>query len=95
MRRAARTDDNQTAIVLALRKAGCKVHVTSGLGGGFPDVVARHPRVGVRLLEIKDGSRPPCERRLTPAEERFAAAWSSVWRKVESEREALAAMGLV
>lgn len=95
MRRASRTDENQTAIVRTLRAAGVIVEVTSGLGDGFVDLVCWHPRVGVKLIEIKDGSRKPSERRLTKAEEEFALRWrnTDAWRLVESEREALAAMG--
>jgi len=72
MRRAARTDGNQKKIVSALRAAGERVHVTSGLGGGFPDLVTWSRRAGLKLLEVKDGDKPPSGRKLTPAEALFA-----------------------
>lgn len=91
--KAARTDSNQAEIVAALRRAGASVAITSSLGGGFPDLVA-----GLNgktyLLEVKDGTKPPSKRRLTPAESRFHASWLGHVCVVETEDEALAAVGL-
>ena len=74
MRRAARTDANQAAIVQALRQAGCTVIDLSAVGGGVPDLL-----VGVAgqtvLIECKDGSKPPSARRLTPDQQAWHAAW--------------------
>ena len=39
MRRAARIDDNQIAIVKALRKAGCSVLSLAAVGNGCPDLL--------------------------------------------------------
>ena len=94
MRRAARTDANQKAIVAALRKAGFSVAITSQLGNGFPDLVVsgRHWARGgtwTMLMEVKDGSKAPSERRLTAAEMRFAADWQGEYTIVESPEEAL------
>lgn len=93
MRRAARTDANHAAIRDALRKAGASVADTSAVGSGFPDLV-----VGLRgrnlLVEVKDGSRKPSERALTPAQAEFAQAWRGQWAKVESVDQALALIGL-
>lgn len=75
MRRAARVDANQNEIVQALRDVGASVAVTSMIGEGFPDLV-----VGFRgrnyLFEIKDGSKPPSKRKLTPDEQE----WHDLWR---------------
>ena len=75
MRRAARVDANQVAIVKALRDIGASVCVTSSLGKGFPDIV-----VGLRgknyLLEIKDPGKPPSAQKLTDLE----ASWHERWR---------------
>lgn len=99
MRRAARTDANHREIVQALRTAGCVVHDTSSVGGGFPDLVVGKPAhaivtpFGIKvvwLMEVKDGSRPPSARKLTPDQERFAAEWSGAWVCVTSVDEALA-----
>ena len=97
MRRAARTDDNQPAIVKALRRAGVRVHITSGLGGGFPDIVASRMAEGSPLvmLEIKDGAKPPSARKLTEAEAEFHRTWEDHVAVVCSPEEALAAVGVV
>jgi hypothetical protein len=57
MRRAARTDSNQTEIVATLRSLGCSVQMLHAVGAGCPDLL-----IGIDgqnlLLEIKDGSKP-------------------------------------
>lgn len=67
-RYAARRDTNHEAVVKALRDIGVGVLDTGSAGGGMPDLVTFW-RGHVRLVEVKDGQRPPCERRLTPAQE--------------------------
>ena len=82
-RRAARVDSNQTEIVKAFRRLGASVAHTHTLGNGFPDVV-----VGVRgvnyLVEIKDGSKPPSQRKLTQDEQEFRGAWRGQYVVIES-----------
>lgn len=74
MRRAAKVDANQRELVSALRALGCSVQPLHAVGGGVPDLL-----VGVRgenfLIEVKDGSKPPSERRLTPAQTEWHASW--------------------
>ena len=89
MRRARRTDANQSAIVKSLRAAGCVVEVTSDVGRGFPDLVVRTPRGTVMLVEIKDGSLPPSRRALTPDELAFSKRWGVSYAVVETEGQAL------
>lgn len=74
MRRVAKTDSNQPQIVAALRAAGVSVLCLHQLGRGCPDLLlgTRH---GNLLLELKDGSKPPSARKLTPDEERFFETW--------------------
>lgn len=72
MRRAARKDDNQIEIEAAFRACGFEVADTSRLGDGFPDLTVYRPANGVLLVEVKDGSKPPSARKLTPAEADFA-----------------------
>lgn len=73
MRRAAKRDDNEEAIVSALRKAGVYVrHLMQG--DGLPDLLCGLPR-GTFLIEVKDGSKPPSQRRLTEAEQKFFDEW--------------------
>lgn len=81
MRRRARTDANHADVRDALRVAGWTVIDTSRAGDGFPDLVAlKHGRI--EFVEVKDGSKPPSERRLTAAEaqlaKRFLAAGVAV-----------------
>ena len=66
----SRTDDNQKAIVRALEAAGCEVQSLAGVGFGCPDLLVGtgdfdHPW---KVLEVKDGSKPPSQRRLTDDE---------------------------
>lgn len=88
MRRAARTDANHAAIVAALRGIGASVASTAAVGNGFPDIV-----VGFRgrnwLIECKDGSKPPSDRKLTPAQQDFRIGWRGHWIVVESPDEAV------
>jgi hypothetical protein len=94
MRRAARVDRNQAEIVEALRKAGATVHITSSAGDGFPDLVVAYQRQ-TYLLEVKDGTKPPSERELTPDQVRFHVEWNGgPCLVVNSVSEALAAIGV-
>ena len=71
---AGRTDANQSRIIEALRKLGATVVSTSQVGQGLPDLLVGWRGVTI-LLEIKDGARPPSERKLTEAEAYFLANW--------------------
>lgn len=92
MRRAAKIDANQPAIVQALRAAGASVLCMHSLGGGAPDLV-----VGFRgrnyLLEVKDGDKYPSERRLTQDESRFFQEWRGEVTVVNDVEEALEVVG--
>jgi hypothetical protein len=94
VRKHGRTDANQQQIIDALRECGCSVFDTSSLGNGFPDLaVARH---GVNyLLEVKDGTKSPSRRKLTPDEERFRSNWRGTVFTVESIQDALETLGIV
>ena len=93
MRRAAKIDDNQPAIVAALRKAGCSVRSMAAMGEGFPDLC-----VGLRgksyLLEIKDGDKSPSRRGLTPEQRTFFATWQGHAQVVNDVSQAFEAVGL-
>lgn len=69
-----RPDDNQTEVVAGIRAIGATVAITSDVGDGFGDFV-----VGYRgenfIIELKDGSKPPSKRRLTPKEAEFHRMW--------------------
>lgn len=89
MRRAAKIDDNQRAIVKALRSVpGVTVRITSMVGHGFPDLAVGH-RGRNYFLEIKDSAKPPSARRLTPEEQLFFDTWQGHCAVVMSMEEAL------
>ena len=73
--RAAKRDDNHAEIRDNLRAIGAMVNDTGSLGGGFPDLVVGYRGV-IHLLEIKDGSKPPSKRKLTPDEVKFFSDWA-------------------
>lgn len=74
MRRAARIDANQTQVVSALRAAGAVVHSLAAAGNGVPDLLVAY-RNTTMLMEVKDGSKPPSQRELTPEQVKFHAEW--------------------
>jgi len=73
--RAAKVDANQAAVVDALRKAGAMVQSLAGVGEGVPDLL-----IGIRgklaLFEIKDGSKSPSRRKLTPDQVKWHQKWA-------------------
>ena len=86
---AKRSDDNQPAIVQALRAAGASVHDTHELGAGFPDIIAGFRKQNY-LLEIK---RPGAK--LTADEMDWHIKWRGLVYVVENETQALAAIGAI
>lgn len=94
MRRAAKVDDNQGAIVAALRRAGAAVQSLAMVGNGCPDLLVSF-RGRTLVLEVKDGSKVPSARRLTPKEEAWSSTWPGEWHLVESPEDALRAIGAV
>lgn len=95
MRRAAKTDANQAEIVKALRAAGATVQSLAAVGQGVPDLL-----VGIRgqtlLIEVKDGKRPPSERRLTPDQLEWHGAWrGGAVAVVDGVEAALRVLGVV
>lgn len=89
MRRAGRTDANQSAVVDALRRLGCSVAITSGAGNGLPDIICGWRGINL-LIEIKDQDKVPSAKKLTPAEAHFVANWKGRPVKIiESPEEAV------
>ena len=82
MRRAHRLDANHSELVDAFRSMGCSVLSLAGLGNGCPDIVVGLGGIQV-MVEIKDGSRPPSARKLTPDEARFRGSWTGGYKIVE------------
>lgn len=91
MRRAAKVDANQAEIVAALRQIGASVQPLHAVGQGCPDLLVGW-RGMVSLLEIKDGSKPPSARKLTPDQEKWHAAWRGQVAVVENVEQAIEAI---
>lgn len=85
-----RRDANEPPIVEGLRDVGASVEHLNAKG--VPDLL-----VGYRgrnwLLEIKDPSRKPSERRLTEDQQVWHMLWQGQAVKIETLDEALAAIG--
>jgi hypothetical protein len=64
----AKVDANHTDVVTALRSVGAGVQSLAMVGDGCPDLLVAFRGVWY-LLEVKDGSKPPSHRKLTPAEQ--------------------------
>lgn len=94
MRRAAKRDDNHTAIVKTLRAWGVLVLDLGAVGNGCPDLLCRTRKAGIRFLEIKDGRKPPSARKLTDPQVEFHALWGTDVYVVKSAAEALEVMGI-
>ncbi len=82
--RAARTDDNQRAIVAALRAAGASVQLLHTVGRGCPDLLVGYGGVNL-LVEVKDAGRPASARRLTPDQQRWHRSWAGQVEVIDSE----------
>lgn len=94
VRLRARVDGNHPEIVRALRAVGATVQSLAAVGKGCPDLL-----VGFRgqnyALEIKDGSKPPSARKLTPDEKRWHDEWRGRVVVVESTDDALRVIGAI
>lgn len=86
-RTAARTDDNQTELVGILRSLGMCVEITSAAHGGMTDLVVGYGGITV-LVEVKDGNKPPSDRKLTPAQTRFHERFHGAITVIESVDQA-------
>lgn len=95
MRRAAKIDANQPAIVAALRKAGATVYSLAAVGQGIPDLLVGYSGK-TALIEVKDGSKPPSARALTPDQQQWHQSWTggtlAVVPDVEAALRVLAVM---
>jgi hypothetical protein len=83
-RTAKRIDANQPAIVDALERIGASVYILSKPLDLLVGYQGRN-----WLVEIKDGSKPPSARHLTPAQIDFCATWRGQWALVKDVAEAI------
>lgn len=93
MRRAAKTDANQAEIVADLRAVGATVQPLHAVGKGCPDILVGWRGRNV-LIEIKDGSRVPSERRLNDIQVDWHAAWRGQVAVAENSEQAMAIIGI-
>lgn len=89
MRYASNVDANQGDIVDALRAIGATVELLHRVGGGVPDLLVGY-RGTNHCLEVKDGSKAPSDRRLTPDQIRWHGAWRGRVHVVINTDEAIA-----
>jgi hypothetical protein len=85
VRRDAKADANQPAVVAALRSVGAKVEHTHQVGGGFPDLVV-WARGRTFLAEVK----MPGES-LNKQQAEFFAAWPGEIHILRTPEEAIKA----
>ena len=95
MRRAAKVDANQEAVVIALRAAGATVQSLAAVGNGVPDLLCQYEGT-FYLIEVKDGRKPPSQRKLTEDQVKWHEEWKSAFLGVvESPDEALKFIGAI
>lgn len=88
MRRNAKIDDNQPAIVEGLRKFGCSVQSLANIGKGCPDIVCGYRCVNF-LFELKDPAKPTSARKLTPDQEKWHSEWKGSIYVIETLEQAI------
>lgn len=89
MRRAAKVDANQDAIVSALRAAGASVQSLAPIGRGCPDVLVAF-RNAMFLLELKHGKG-----QTNDLQKRWHISWNAPVHVVYGPEEALRAIGAI
>lgn len=86
-RRAAKVDANQSEIVKTFRKLGWYVLIVSQLKNCCDIFVSKGGRT--IAVEIKDGSKPPSQRKLSDGEQKFKDEWKGEWMLIENVEEVL------
>jgi hypothetical protein len=90
MRRAAKVDANQAAIIEALRKCGCSVLSLAAIGKGAPDLL-----IGLRgknvLAEVKN---PDTRGKLNDLQSSWHTKWAGQVLTVTSPEDALRQLDL-
>ncbi len=82
LRRAAKVDSNQSEIVKAFRGLGWSVLIISQLKNCCDIIVSKNGRTVA--IEIKDGAKPPSQRKLTEGELKFKNQWQGEYSLIES-----------
>jgi Holliday junction resolvase len=95
VRRAAKIDANQEAVVIALRAADAQVQSLAAVGKGVPDLLCQYKGT-FYLIEVKDGRKTPSQRKLTEDQVKWHSEWKSAFLGVvESPDEALKFIGAI
>ena len=94
MRRRAKVDANQPAIVLALRQAGAIVQHLHTAGAGVPDLLVGYRGINY-LLEVKDENAPRADQVLTVAQVKFHDDWRGQVAIVKNATDALRVIGAI
>lgn len=81
-RRAAKKDGNHVEIVAAFRKLGWYVLDIAQLKNCCDIMVSKQGRT--IAIEIKDGSKPKSQQKLSEGEEKFMAEWQGEYKIVTS-----------
>lgn len=89
--RFKKVDANHSKLVEALRILGFSVFSIASVGNGCPDILVGH-RGKNYLFEIKDHRKVKSAKRLTPREEKFAAAWRGQVAVAETLEDVLTAI---
>lgn len=82
MRRAAKKDANHNEVAAEFSRLGCSVLDISQLKRCADVVVGKNGKS--RVVEIKDGSKPPSARELTSGELDFSRSWKGGYDVVEN-----------
>ena len=95
MRRAAKIDANQDAVVSALRAAGATVQSLAAVGKGVPDLL-----VGFKgqtlLMEVKNPKQKPSDRKLTDDQLAWHGSWNGgALAVVDGPESALRMIGVI
>jgi Holliday junction resolvase len=86
---AKRVDANQKEMTKLFRDLGISVLVLSNVGKGCPDLLLGYNNRCI-LVELKDGSKRPSARKLTPLEAKFFEEWQGDARIINNATEAIA-----
>lgn len=80
MTSARRVDANLSAVVAAFRKMGCSVNVRND---SMADLDVGYGGISM-IVEVKDGSKPPSARKLTPNQIEKRKTWTGGIRDVSN-----------
>ena len=86
-RRAARKDANHNEITDLFISMGWSVLDISQLKNACDAFVSKGHRT--IAIEIKDGKKPPSQRKLSKGESEFKDSWNGEWALIESTEDAI------